>query len=283
MDPRNTRVLVFATVLLAAPLLPVWSQSPTHRPQPPKKAPAKGEVIIKEETPIEQGDSQAQPGQQPTQDQGTTTQDTQGTTNPQAMPETTQGQPATGTTPPGTTPSGTAPAAPGTAAPTTGGIPPEQMGLSFAQPTGWQQGDASKFTVPGNICCVWSPDNISSIAVFAQNSGKAYNPRVLLDQSADGLTKSLGAEVRTKEVIDVGGMRGFSLVVSGPGTGAGIDGKGTVRTTQHWVAVPREKDVVIFLMTTPDEKFAANEPAFQAMLSSLKITGTQTPDQQAAK
>ena len=272
MNPRNTRVLVFATALLAVPLLPVWSQSPTHRPQPPKKAPAKGEVIIKEETPIEQGDPQAQPGQQPTQDQGTT----QGT-NPQAMPETTQGQPATGTTP-----SGTAPAAPG-AATTTGGIPPEQMGLSFAQPTGWQQGDASKFTVPGNICCVWSPDNISSIAVFAQNSGKAYNPRVLLDQSADGLTKSLGAEVRTKEVINVGGMRGFSLVVSGPGTGAGIDGKGTVRTSQHWVAVPREKDVVIFLMTTPDEKFAANEAAFQTMLGTLKITGTQTPDQQAAK
>jgi hypothetical protein len=291
MNPRNTRVLVFATALLATPLLPVWSQSPTHRPQPPKKAPAKGEVIIKEETPIEQGDPQAQPGQ-PTQDQGTqgtttqgtqgtTTQGTQGTTtqgtNPQGTPETTQGQPATGTTP-----SGTAPAAPG-AATTTGGIPPEQMGLSFAQPTGWQQGDATKFTVPGNICCVWSPDNISSIAVFAQNSGKAYNPRVLLDQSADGLTKSLGAEVRTKEVINVGGMRGFSLVVSGPGTGAGIDGKGTVRTSQHWVAVPRDKDVVIFLMTTPDEKFAANEAAFQTMLSTLKITGTQTPDQQAAQ
>jgi len=274
MNPRNTRVLVFATALLAVPLLPAWSQSPTHRPMPPKKAPPKGEVIIKEETPIEQGAPQDQAAPQ---DQGTTTQGTQGTTNPQAMPETTQGQPATGTTP-----SGTAPAAPGAAA-TTGGIPPEQMGLSFAQPNGWQQGDATKFTVPGNICCVWSPDNISSIAVFAQNSGKAYNPRVLLDQSADGLTKSLGAEVRTKEVIDVGGMRGFSLVVSGPGTGAGIDGKGTVRTTQHWVAVPREKDVVIFLMTTPDEKFAANEPVFQTMLSSLKITGTQTPDQQAAK
>jgi hypothetical protein len=157
------------------------------------------------------------------------------------------------------------------------------MRLSFAPPQGWQQGDATKFTVPGSICCVWSPDNVSSVAVFAQNSGKPYNPRVLLDQSADGLQKSLGAEVKQKEVVNVGGMRGFSLVVSGPGTGAGIDGKGTVRTTQHWVAVPRDKDVVIFLMTTPDEKFAANEAAFQTMLGTLKITGTQTPDQQAAK
>jgi hypothetical protein len=163
------------------------------------------------------------------------------------------------------------------------GIPPEQMGLSFAAPQGWQQGDPTKFTVPGNICCVWSADNVSSVAIFAQNSGKPYNPRTLLEQSATGLQKSLGAEVRTKEIITVGGMRGFSLVVSGPGTGAGIDGKGTVKTDQHWVAIPRDKDVVIFLMTTPDEKFAANEAVFQSMLGSLKITGTQTPDQQAAK
>jgi len=273
MKPRNTRVLVFATALLTAPLLPVWAQPPTRpRPQPARKAPPKGEVIIKSDTPVEQGDPQAQPGQ-PT-DQGT----------------------AQGTTPQGTAPQGQAPAPGGTApqdqgqtgqggttAAPKGGVPPEQIGLSFSPPQGWQQGDATKFTVPGTICCVWSPDNVSSVAVFVQNSGKPYNPRILLDQSADGLQKSLGAEVRQKEIVNIGGMKGFSLVVSGAGTGAGIDGKGTVRTDQHWVAVPRDKDVVIFLMTTPDDKFATNEAAFQAMLSSLKITGTQTPDQQAAK
>jgi hypothetical protein len=280
MNPRNTRVLVFATALLTAPLLPAWSQAPSHPRPVPKKAPPKGEVIVKGDTPIDQTDPQAQPGQ-PTQDQGaaqgTTTQGTTpGTTQDQAQPGqpgTAQGQPPATAAPD----QGMTPPAP------KGGIPPEQMGLSFAQPTGWQQGDPTKFTVPGNICCVWSPDNISSIAVFVQNSGKPYNPRVLLNQSADGLQKSLGAEVRQKDVVNVGGMRGFSLVVSGPGTGAGIDGKGTVRTDQHWVAVPRDKDVVIFLMTSPDEKFAANEAAFQTMLGSLKITGTQTPDQQAAK
>ena len=274
MNPRNTRVLVFATALLTAPLLPAWSQAPVHpRPQP-KKAPPKGEVIIKSDTPIEQGDPQAQGQQQPaTQDQGT----------PQGQAPQDQGTAAPGQ--PGTTPPATAAPDQGTAPNPNAakGIPPEQMGLAFNAPQGWQQGDPTKFTVPGKICCVWSPDNTSSVAVFVQNSGKAYNPRVLLNQSADGLQKSLGAEVRQKEVVNVGGMRGFSLVVSGAGTGAGIDGKGAVRTTQHWVAVPRDKDVVILLMTTPDDKFAANEAAFQTMLSSLKVSGTQTPDQQAAK
>jgi hypothetical protein len=274
MTPRNTRVLVFATALLAAPLLPVWSQPPVHRPQP-KKAPPKGEVIVKSDTPIDPSDPQAAPGQ--AQDQ------TAQNTAPQAQTPQDQMQPAAPQAPSQPPPP---PPDNGMTAPNPNvakGIPPEQMGLSFAPPQGWQQGDPTKFTVPGTICCVWSPDNISSVAIFAQNSGKPYNPRTLLEQSATGLQKSLGAEVRTKEIINVGGMRGFSLVVSGPGTGAGIDGKGTVRTDQHWVAVPRDKDVVIFLMTTPDEKFAANEAAFQTMLGSLKITGTQTPDQQAAK
>ncbi|MFL6260892.1 MAG: hypothetical protein ACJ76Y_14380 [Thermoanaerobaculia bacterium] len=235
-------------------------------------------MIIKNDTPADQNPQ----GQQPaTQDQGMA-QGTQGTA---------QGQGQTGTAPQGQT--GTAPqdqgqaqgqgTAPGQAAAPKGGVPPEQIGLSFSPPQGWQQGDPTKFAVPGTICCVWSPDNASSVAVFVQNSGKPYNPRTLLEQSAEGLQKSLGAEVRQKEIINVGGMRGFSLVVSGAGTGAGIDGKGSIRTDQHWVAVPRDKDVVILLMTTADDKFAANEAAFQTMLSSLKITGTQTPDQQAAK
>lgn len=288
MSPRKTRVLAFATALLTAPLLPGWAQAPVHpRPQPKKPA-SKGEVIIKSDTPADQ-DPQAPQGQQPaTQDQGTAAQ---GTTQGQGQPGTAaQGQP--GTAPQGqpgmaTQDQGTAQGAQGQGAAANPnaakGVPPEQIGLAFTPPQGWAQGDPTKFAVPGTICCVWSPDNVSSVAVFVQNSGKPYNPRTLLNQSAEGLQKSLGAEVRTKEVVNVGGMTGFSLVVSGNGTGAGIDGKGTVRTDQHWVAVPRDKDVVILLMTTPDDKFAANEAAFQTMLSSLKITGTQTPDQQAAK
>jgi hypothetical protein len=283
MSPRNTRVLVFATALLMAPLLPGWAQPPVRpRPQPKKAAPPKGEVIVKSDTPADQ-DPQAQQGQQPaTQDQGTAAQGT--TTQDQGQPAqpAPQGQPGTAPQDQGQA-QGQGSTAPGQAAAPKGGVAPEQIGLSFAPPQGWQQGDPTKFAVPGTICCVWSPDNASSIAVFVQNSGKPYNPRTLLNQSAEGLQKSLGAEVRQKDVINVGGMRGFSLVVSGAGTGAGIDGKGSIRTDQHWVAVPRDKDVVILLMTTADDKFAANEAAFQTMLSSLKITGTQTPDQQAAK
>lgn len=167
------------------------------------------------------------------------------------------------------------------AAPTA--VKPEEIGLSFAPPEGWQQGDPTKFTLPGEVCCVWSPDNLSSIVAFVQKHGKPLSPKVLLDQSAEAFQSIPGAQVKTKELGDFGGMRGFSLVVTAPGNGAAIDGKGTVPTTQHWVAIPRQEDVVIFLMTTPDEKFAQNEQAFQTLLSTLKVSGTQTPDQQASR
>jgi hypothetical protein len=268
MNPRSARVLVFATALLTAPLLPAWSQPPAHpRPQS-KKAPAKGEVIVKGDTPIDPNDP----------NQASQTSDPNAAQAPAAQPMTSDPNAAA-------QPPAAAPAAPdATANPNAAkGLQPAQIGIAFAPPQGWQQGDPTKFTVPGNICCVWSPDNTSSIAAFVQNSGKPYNPRTLLEQSAEALHKSLNAEVKQKEVVTVGGMRAFSLVVTGPGTGAGIDGKGAVPTTQHWLAVPREKDVVIFLMTTPDDKFAANEAVFQTMLASLKVSGTQTPDQQAAK
>jgi hypothetical protein len=296
MNQRNTRVIVFATALLTAPLLPVWAQAPAHpRPTQPQTQPKPPAVTIKE-TPIEE-DPQAQGTQAQAQDpaapqQGTAPQDPaapqQGTT-PQDPAAPQQGTAPQDPAAPQQAPQGTAPqdpaAAPGTAPTAPAGpkvVTPEQIGISFAAPQGWQQGDPTKFTLPGDICCAWSPDNISSIVAFVQQTGKPLNPKVLLDQSAQALQTGVGAQVKTKEVADFGGKRGFSLVVSAPGNGAAIDGKGTVPTTQHWVAIPREQDVIIFLMTTPDEKFAANEQVFQSLLASLKVNGTQTPDQMQA-
>ena len=281
MKSRNTRVLVFATALLTAPLLPVWAQAPVH-PRPPeqKEKPKPPEVVVKE-TPIDQGD----PQQQPTpQDQGQTTPPSQSTPPEQAAPPA-QGTPPAQATPPA---QGTPPeqGAPGTTPPAAAGpkiVKPEEIGISFAPPQGWQQGDPTKFSLPGDICCAWSPDNVASIVAFVQRPGKPLIPKVLMEQSAQALQSAVGAEVKTKELKDIGGLKGFSLVVTAPGNGAAIDGKGTVPTTQHWVAIPREQDVVLFLMTTPDAKFAENEQVFQGLLSPLKVSGTQTPDQQASK
>src|ERR1700760_4468767 len=88
MSPRNTRVLVFTTALLTAPLLPGWAQAPVHpRPQP-KPAP-KGQVIVKDDSPADTDPQAPQGQQQPaTQDQGTAQGQGQPGTAPQAQPGT---------------------------------------------------------------------------------------------------------------------------------------------------------------------------------------------------
>ncbi len=245
MNSRNARVLTFAlavVALLCAPLLPAWAQTPPQEPQTQTPPP--------EQTPPQQ----TAPPQQTTPPEQT------------VQPEPPQA------------------AAPAPAGPPAGPkiVKPEEIGISFSAPAGWQEGDPTKFTLPGDICCAWSPDNVASIVAFVQRPGKPLNPKVLLEQSAQALQSAVGAEVKTKEITDVGGMRGFSLVVTAPGNGAAIDGKGTVPTTQHWIAVPREQDVIIFLMTSPDSTFAQNEQVFQTVLGTLKISGTQTAEQQQA-
>jgi hypothetical protein len=206
-------------------------------------------------------------------------------TPPQEVTPPQQAPPAQSTTPPAqAAPQAPAPA-PQAPAPQAGPkiVKPEEIGISFAPPQGWQEGDPTKFTLPGDICCAWSPDNVASIVAFVQRPGKPLSPKGLLEASAKALESALGAEVKVKEVKDIGGLRGFSLVVTAPGNGAAIDGKGTVPTTQHWIGIPREQDVIVFLMTTPDASFAQNEQVFQGLLSTLKVSGTQTPDQQASK
>ena len=291
MQPRNTRVFVFAASLLIAPLLPALGQAPVHPRPLPKKAPKPPQVTVKE-TPIEEGDPQQNPGQtQQAQNQGQPQDQTQPAPQPPTeqtpAPQTPAPQPPAQATPPeqGTQPAPAQPQAqPAPAAPTPGQtVTPEQIGLAFAPPEGWQQGDPTKFSLPGTICCVWSPDNVASIAIFVQHAPKPLTPRGLLETSAKALAGIPGAQVKTKELGTFGGLRGFSLVVTAPGNGAAIDGKGTVPTTQHWVAIPRQQDVVIFLLNSPDEKFAQNDQALQTMLSGLKITGSQTPAQQASK
>lgn len=265
MNPRNARVLVFATTLLAVPLCEALAQAPRH-PRPPQTKPQQNkepQVIIRE-TPIEEGDPQAQSTQGQT---AQTAQPQQGTApqDPAAAPAQDPSMAQQGAVPPGK-------------------VTPEQMGVSFAAPQGWQPVDPNTFTLPGEVCCAWKPGELASIVAFVQRPGRAFLPRVLLDETAKAFRNPpLSAQVQREELVNIGGKRAFSLVITAGGNGAAIDGKGTIPTTQHWVAIPREQDVLLFLMTTPADKFEENEKTFQAVLNSMQVSGTQTAEQQASQ
>ena len=185
MNPRNTRVLVFATALLTAPLLPVVVAAAGPPSAAAEEGAAEGRGDRQGATPrSSRGIPQAAAGQparirarRPRHRRRQATPQDQMRAEPPRASRRRLPRP----------PAGMHGAQ---SERRQGAFRPEQMGLSFAAPQGWQQGDATKFTVPGNICCVWSPDNISSIAVFAQNSGKPYNPRTLLEQSATGCRRA---------------------------------------------------------------------------------------------
>jgi hypothetical protein len=79
----------------------------------------------------------------------------------------------------------------------------------------------------------------------------------------------------------VAGMQAMWLLITAKGTGGALDGKGSVPTTQQWVAIPREKDIIVLLLTAPDSNFASLSPAFGSVLGTLKVSGTQTEEQKA--
>lgn len=156
----------------------------------------------------------------------------------------------------------------------------EVHGITVQEPGNWERGKKEAVSMPGQVSMVWSPDGTTTATIFVQKPGKAVNPWLLLAESAKALKGALNVTSRTEEVRDVAGMKAMYLLVEGMGTGAAIDGKGTVPTLQHWVAIPRQEDIVILLLITTSGNYSITGPPFDQMVSSLQLTGEQTPGQQ---
>ncbi len=152
--------------------------------------------------------------------------------------------------------------------------------IEVSQP--WKNAPLQGYTVPGVARAAYAGSRGASIVVFVQEPGKAFDPRFLLDESAKSMEKSLSATVSEKDVRDVDGKKAMSLVVEGKGTGGAIDGKGSIQTSQHWIAIPREKDVIVALLTSPTADFKTNQESFLTCIKQLTIGGRQTADQQAS-
>jgi hypothetical protein len=143
----------------------------------------------------------------------------------------------------------------------------------------WKSARLQTFTVPGVARAAYAQPGGSSIVIFLQEPGQAFDPRFLVDMSASSIERSLGATVREKDVKSIDEKKAMWLVVEGKGTGGAIDGKGDVQTTQHWVAIPRKKDVVVALLTSPTSDYDENRKSFEAALKTFQVGGEQTEQQ----
>jgi hypothetical protein len=147
----------------------------------------------------------------------------------------------------------------------------------------WKNARLLDYTVPGVARAAYSRPGGASIVLFVQEPGTAFEPRFLVDESAKSMEKNLGATVREKDVRSVAGKKAMWLVVEGNGTGGAIDGQGVVKTTQHWVAIPREKDIIVALLTSPTSEFAENRKTFEESIKTLVVGGKQTAAQSESK
>ena len=159
----------------------------------------------------------------------------------------------------------------------------DQFDFSITVPEPWTTARLQDYAVPGVARAAFAKPNGASIVLFIQESGKPFEPRFLVDESAKAMEKSLGATVRTSDVRTVAGKQAMWLVLEGPGTGGAIDGKGAVKTGQHWVAIPRQTDVLVALLTSPSDQFAENARSFEAAIKTLVVGGKQTPAQSGSK
>ena len=156
-----------------------------------------------------------------------------------------------------------------------------EFSLTFTGP--WKNARLHNFIVPGVVREAYAGPRGASLVVFVQEPDKAFEPRFLVDESAKSIEKSFDATIREKDIRSVAGKKAMWLIVEGNGTGGSIDGKGSVKTTQHWLAFPREKDVIVLLMTSPSGDFKENEKSFGETIKTLTIGGSQTEAQQQAK
>jgi len=118
---------------------------------------------------------------------------------------------------------------------------------------------------------------------FVQEPGSAANPRTLVDDGSKVMKEKLGCSVKAAEVRSVDGKKAMWIVATGKGTGGALTGQGDVETSSHWVAIPREKDVIVVLLTCPATDYDERRPSFEKAIQTMKIQGTQTPEQAESK
>ena len=163
------------------------------------------------------------------------------------------------------------------------GYTDEKYRFSLTAPPPWTEAPLDDYTVPGVVRAAWSGTDEASIVVFVQEPGEAFSARCLVDESARSMKEKFDCTIQAADVKTVDGKQAMWMVATGKGTGGALDGRGDVETTTHWVAIPREKDIIVVLLTCPAADYEAQLPLFGAAIQSLKVEGRQTSAQSQSK
>jgi hypothetical protein len=144
----------------------------------------------------------------------------------------------------------------------------ERLGIRMSAPGFWIRANPALLDAPGTILRAWTRDGSARIVLLHWET-EPGDPPALLERLAAMLAEGLGAQVQAREVQEIGGLRAVGLVATGTG-----EERGGGRIQQHWVAVPRDRDVIVLLLSTPEASFSKDERTFEKMLSSVVIQGS---------
>jgi hypothetical protein len=130
----------------------------------------------------------------------------------------------------------------------------------------WIRANPALLSAPGDILRAWTLDGASTIVISRWRTDAAWSPGDLLARIASAL-ELFDALVLVREVQEVSGLQATSLVA--------MSGETPERVTLHWVAIPREGDVLLILLSAPEADFATGERVFRRMLAALEVGGAR--------
>lgn len=99
-----------------------------------------------------------------------------------------------------------------------------------------------------------------------ENHLKSISQR--LSRIASGIE---GSEVVIDETTELAGRKALSFRFKAAGSGLAIGGDGAVQTVQHWLVFPRDKDLIVFQVTAPQENFDSAYSGLQEIVKTAKI------------
>lgn len=144
----------------------------------------------------------------------------------------------------------------------------DRLGIRMRAPGFWIRANPALLDAPGKILGAWTRDGSATIVLLRWELDPG-DPTLLGERLGAALEEELGAQVQAREVHEMGGLKAVGLVAAGTG-------EGSRKIQQHWIAIPRERDVVVLLLSTPEVTFVRDERTFEKMLPSVVIQGSPT-------
>ncbi|MBL8817844.1 MAG: protein kinase [Planctomyces sp.] len=137
--------------------------------------------------------------------------------------------------------------------------------------TDWQEASLDAVMVPGIARAAYSRPGGVSLNLFIQETGAVVDPSWLVAESARAQEEKHSAVVVEKEVRQIAGRDAMWMVVEGQGTGSAITGSGSVKTRQHWIAIPHEDNILVALLTSPSGTFDSHQKLFLKAMETLAL------------